>query len=251
MSTNVAASSVLIPSMEELAASTPIIPGEFKVYPMAKRPGITLMLITFDAGAVLPDHIAKGPILIQTLTGEVSIEAEGRSVALPAGGVMHIDARVEHALKAPVRSRVLLTLFEVASEAEPAVPGIIKKATAASPAAAKPQPQEAVTLIPVKDVSGHGGSGPGGSGQGGGCGCGEEGEQVPELDVRTIPHAIRHATVFGALEGIAPGSAMVLAAHHDPIPLLRQVEEKFNGAFEVSYLEEGPDVWRLRMERAN
>ena len=33
------------------------------------------------------------------------------------------------------------------------------------------------------------------------CGCGaDEGE--PTLDVRLIPHAIRHATVFGALSAI-------------------------------------------------
>ena len=30
----------------------------------------------------------------------------------------------------------------------------------------------------------------------GGCACGEHDEAVPLLDVRVIPHAIRHATIF-------------------------------------------------------
>ena len=45
-----------------------------------------------------------------------------------------------------------------------------------------------------------------------------------ELDVRAVPHAIRNATVFGALEAVQPGGAMVLVAPHDPLPLLAQVE---------------------------
>lgn len=80
-----------------------------------------------------------------------------------------------------------------------------------------------------------------------GCGCSDEG--VPELDVRTIPHAIRHATVFGALGAIPAGGAMVLVAHHDPKPLLAQIAEREGGTIEVSYLEEGPDAWRLLLAR--
>lgn len=48
-----------------------------------------------------------------------------------------------------------------------------------------------------------------------GCGCAHE-DGAPELDVRAIPHAIRHATVFGALGAIKPGQSMVLVAPHDP-----------------------------------
>ena len=34
----------------------------------------------------------------------------------------------------------------------------------------------------------------------GGCGCHEAHTELPELDARAIPHAIRHATIKGALE---------------------------------------------------
>lgn len=82
------------------------------------------------------------------------------------------------------------------------------------------------------------------------CECGILDEQeLPELDVRTVPHAIRHATVFGALEAIEMGSGMVLVAHHDPLPLLAQIEQRSPGAFDVHYLERGPEAWRLQFRR--
>lgn len=81
------------------------------------------------------------------------------------------------------------------------------------------------------------------------CGCGCTDEGVPELDVRQIPHAIRHATVFGALAAIPEGGAMVLVAPHDPTPLLGQIEQREQGSIEVTYLDEGPEAWRLRLTR--
>ncbi|MCT7352015.1 DUF2249 domain-containing protein [Streptomyces sp. 15-116A] len=84
-------------------------------------------------------------------------------------------------------------------------------------------------------------------GCGGACGCGEAEEtDEPELDVRDVPHALRHATVFGALDAVPAGTAMVLIAHHDPLPLLAQIEQRTPGVFSVEYLERGPEAWRLR-----
>ena len=88
-------------------------------------------------------------------------------------------------------------------------------------------------------------------GCGGGCACGEsDGPELPELDARSVPHAIRHATIFGALDAVGPGGGMVLVAPHDPLPLLKQLEGRAPGAFAVDYLERGPEAWRLRFVRA-
>lgn len=84
---------------------------------------------------------------------------------------------------------------------------------------------------------------------GSGCACGGHDTQASVLDVRPIPHVIRHATVFGALSAIAPGFALDLVAPHDPVPLLRQVEERHPGAFSVTYLTEGPEHWTVRLTR--
>ena len=80
-----------------------------------------------------------------------------------------------------------------------------------------------------------------------GCGCGAHDEGVPVLDVRTIPHAIRHATVLGAFDAIAPGEAMVIVAPHKPLPLLAQLAQR--AAVDVEFLVEGPDEWHVQLTR--
>jgi len=88
-------------------------------------------------------------------------------------------------------------------------------------------------------------------GCGGQCGCGgqDSAGDLPELDARAVPHAIRHATIFGALDSVGAGSGMVLVAPHDPLPLLAQLEQRSPGLFTVDYLERGPESWRVRFVR--
>lgn len=82
------------------------------------------------------------------------------------------------------------------------------------------------------------------------CGCEESGGPAyPELDARAIPHAIRHATIFGALDGVRPGNGLVLIAPHDPLPMLAQLEQRAPEAFAIDYLERGPETWRLSLVR--
>jgi uncharacterized protein (DUF2249 family)/iron-sulfur cluster repair protein YtfE (RIC family) len=89
-------------------------------------------------------------------------------------------------------------------------------------------------------------------GCGGQCGCGEQdrASALPELDARAVPHAIRHATILGALDSLTPGGGMVLVAPHDPLPLLQQIESRSPGRFSVDYLERGPEAWRIRFVHA-
>jgi uncharacterized protein (DUF2249 family)/iron-sulfur cluster repair protein YtfE (RIC family) len=94
---------------------------------------------------------------------------------------------------------------------------------------------------PARPVAVHGGRS---------CGCHEaEDGGYPELDARAVPHAIRHATVFGALESVPAGRGLVLVAPHDPRPLLAQIEQRWPGVFAVSYLQRGPEAWRLSFTR--
>ena len=84
------------------------------------------------------------------------------------------------------------------------------------------------------------------------CSCGEvDGPGYPELDVRSVPHAIRHATIFGALESVRPGAGLELVAPHDPLPLLDQVNQRWPGRFSVTYSERGPEAWRLSLVRTD
>lgn len=89
-----------------------------------------------------------------------------------------------------------------------------------------------------------------GGGCGGECTCGhQDSTELPELDARTVPHTIRHATIFGALDSVGVGEGMVLLAPHDPLPFLNQLEERAPGRFSIDYLERGPEVWRLQFLR--
>lgn len=81
------------------------------------------------------------------------------------------------------------------------------------------------------------------------CSCGHGDTDDPVLDVRDVPHSIRHATVFGAFDAVPPGRTLVLVAHHDPVPLLRQLNERTSGRLAVSYEQRGPDAWRLRLTK--
>jgi uncharacterized protein (DUF2249 family) len=70
-----------------------------------------------------------------------------------------------------------------------------------------------------------------------------------QLDVRTEPPARRHdliLTTYGALE---PGQGFVLVNDHDPKPLYYQFDAEFSGRFTWDYLEQGPQVWRVRIGR--
>lgn len=88
------------------------------------------------------------------------------------------------------------------------------------------------------------------SGCDGSCSCGEQdGSGDVELDARGVPHAIRHATIFGALDSLAPGRGLVVVAPHDPARLLAQVEEREPGVFSVERLDQGPEAWRVALVR--
>jgi uncharacterized protein (DUF2249 family) len=91
-------------------------------------------------------------------------------------------------------------------------------------------------------------SAPAAQAEGHSCGCGGHDDAAePVLDVRAIPHAIRHATVFGAFEAIAPGASLVIVAPHLPRPMLAQLAER--APIEVEVLVDGPEAWHVRITR--
>jgi len=83
--------------------------------------------------------------------------------------------------------------------------------------------------------------------QHGGCACGRDAGE-PVLDVRVIPHAVRHGAVFGAFDSIPAGGSLVLVAPHEPKPLLAQLASRGLGAVET--LVAGPEEWHLRLTKA-
>lgn len=71
----------------------------------------------------------------------------------------------------------------------------------------------------------------------------------PQLDVRTEPPARRHELIFETYESLALGDGFVLVNDHDPKPLYYQFAAEHEGQFSWEYLDQGPEVWRVRIGR--
>jgi len=74
--------------------------------------GARVVLFAFDAGQVLTEHTAAVPVLLHVLDGHLRITADGRTVDLVPGGVVHLGTRLPHAVEAVVASRLALTMLD-------------------------------------------------------------------------------------------------------------------------------------------
>jgi uncharacterized protein (DUF2249 family) len=69
------------------------------------------------------------------------------------------------------------------------------------------------------------------------------------LDVRAEAPARRHDLIFETYTALTPGTGFVLVNDHDPKPLYYQFAAEHEGEFTWNYLEQGPEVWRVRIGR--
>ncbi|HVA85156.1 MAG TPA: DUF2249 domain-containing protein [Candidatus Saccharimonadales bacterium] len=73
--------------------------------------------------------------------------------------------------------------------------------------------------------------------------------QDPVLDVRSEPPVRRHSLIFETYAALGPGAGFQLVNDHDPKPLYYQFAAEQAGNFSWDYLEQGPEVWRVRIGR--
>lgn len=67
-----------------------------------------------------------------------------------------------------------------------------------------------------------------------------EPDAIYPFDARGVAKRFRHAAIFGALEVLEPGEAMRFVNDHDPLPLLRQLDEHFGETLWVEYRQRTP-----------
>lgn len=77
-----------------------------------KAEGVRVVLFAFDAGQVLTEHTAAMPVLLQTLRGHLRITADGRTVDLLPGGMLHLRTREPHEVEAVEPSILSLTMID-------------------------------------------------------------------------------------------------------------------------------------------
>jgi quercetin dioxygenase-like cupin family protein len=71
----------------------------------------TVTLFAFDAGEGLSEHTAPFDALINVLDGEADITISGKVHRVKAGEFIIMPANEPHALKAPVRFKMMLTMI--------------------------------------------------------------------------------------------------------------------------------------------
>lgn len=67
------------------------------------------------------------------------------------------------------------------------------------------------------------------------------------IDVRSLVPAERHAKIFELVDALTPGASFVLVNDHDPKPLYYQLEAEYPRQFSWTYVEKGPEVWRVEI----
>jgi uncharacterized protein (DUF2249 family) len=71
------------------------------------------------------------------------------------------------------------------------------------------------------------------------------------IDVREISRRVRHTVIFQFFEHLDGPNALQLIADHDPRPLRLQLEAKHGSRCQWIYLEQGPDLWRVRLQHGH
>lgn len=67
---------------------------------------------------------------------------------------------------------------------------------------------------------------------------------LPDIDQRH-----RHTVIFQLFEHLPPARSLQLVSDHDPRLLRAQLELKHGEYCQWTYLEQGPDIWRVRLRR--
>jgi uncharacterized protein (DUF2249 family) len=67
------------------------------------------------------------------------------------------------------------------------------------------------------------------------------------INVADIDPQYRHAILFRLFDHLAPDDSLQIVVDHDPRRLRFQLEARHGSRCDWSYLEEGPDVWRVRL----
>ena len=69
------------------------------------------------------------------------------------------------------------------------------------------------------------------------------------VDVRQLPPGTCRGAIERAFEGLPIDGALLLLVPHDPAPLRGRFAVERPGQSTWTYLEQGPALWRVRVER--
>jgi regulator of cell morphogenesis and NO signaling len=79
----------------------------------------------------------------------------------------------------------------------------------------------------------------------------EEKEDKDILDATLLHPSVKHQTIFNKFDSLKPGESFVLHNDHDPRPLRFQLENTRGNIFHWEYLEQGPEIFRIKITKNN
>jgi quercetin dioxygenase-like cupin family protein len=83
---------------------------QFSSIALAKTDEIELIRLVLPAGKTMPEHWVKGEITLQCLSGEIAVDAHGRTATLHGGEMLYLAGATPHAVRAVADSVALLTI---------------------------------------------------------------------------------------------------------------------------------------------
>jgi uncharacterized protein (DUF2249 family) len=69
------------------------------------------------------------------------------------------------------------------------------------------------------------------------------------FDGRDIPCRVKHGLILQRCAGLPVGANFILVNDHDPVPLRYQIFAEFPECFRWDYVEQGPEVFRVRITK--
>lgn len=69
------------------------------------------------------------------------------------------------------------------------------------------------------------------------------------LDVTKIEPRLKHPTIFDKFDALSGGEAFIIHNDHDPKPLYYQLLGERGQTFSWEYLQEGPEVWEVKLSK--
>lgn len=102
---------LLAASAAEFTATYPVEEGRVRPHRVLDGDGFKIRMLTMDAAAIMREHRAQVPILVQVVAGRILFRVGGSEYDLTAGGTIQVPATVLHELEAIEASHVLLMLL--------------------------------------------------------------------------------------------------------------------------------------------
>jgi quercetin dioxygenase-like cupin family protein len=96
--------------------------GRVKPVSVLKATGANVVIFAFDAGAVLREHTALQPVLLQSLEGSLTIDVAGQQFMIGPGDLFHIEPHVPHSVSTQEQARLQLTVLLIDSPGPSKVP---------------------------------------------------------------------------------------------------------------------------------